>query len=57
MKDINWFKRHIEPQLLNFEVKYVNGNGDFGILNGVQFESKKLGGYIYFWEYGYDLLR
>ena len=53
MKDIQWFKTEVAPKLTNFILKYVEGEGDFGELNGVQFDSEELGGYIYFWEYGY----
>ncbi len=53
MKNIEWFKTEIEPSLINYVVKYVGGEGDFGKLDGVQFDSEEFGGYIYFWEYGF----
>lgn len=53
MKDIKWFRTEVAPKLINFNVKYVGGEGSFGRLQGVQFDSEELGGYIYFWEYGY----
>ena len=57
MKDIQWFKTEIAPKLVGYTLKYVDGEGDFGKLNGVQFDSEKLGGYIYFWEQGYIALQ
>jgi len=51
---IQWFKLKIESSLgVDFEFKYINEkNGDFGDLSGVQFDSEKMGGYIYFWSSG-----
>lgn len=50
-----WFESKVRPILAdNFEIKYINEkNGDLGDLSGVQFNSNKMGGYIYFWGTGY----
>ena len=53
MKNIEWFKKEIAPNLIGFTLKYVNGEGDFGWLEGVQFDSQQYGGYIYFWSLGF----
>lgn len=51
MKDMNWFKAVIAPQLNNYEMEYKHfeKEGDFGILTQVVFESERLGGNIDFW--------
>ena len=50
-----WFKSKVRPLLSDdFELKYVNDiDGDLGDLSGVQFDSNRVGGYIYFWSSGY----
>jgi len=47
---IKWFKLIIQSSLgVDFEFKYINEkDGDFGNLSGAQFDSEKMGGYIYF---------
>ena len=53
IKDVNWFKDGIEPKLNGFEVKYKYlEEGDFGSLNQIEFNSKKIGGEIDFWGLG-----
>lgn len=52
---LTWFESKIKPLLSgDFELKYVDDKeGDLGDLSGVQFDSDKMGGYIYFWSSGY----
>jgi len=54
MKDIDWFKRDIEPYLKGYDIKYkFYKNGDHGDLNEVEFNSKEKGGEIDFWSSGW----
>ncbi|MFN3301339.1 MAG: hypothetical protein ACK41Z_14225 [Sediminibacterium sp.] len=53
MRSYNWFINEIIPKMKGYEIKYVNERGDLGELNGIQFDSEKKGGYIYFWSSGY----
>lgn len=54
VKNIEWFKKEIEPQLKNYELQYrFYEQGDFGSLNQVLFESKEKGGNIDFWGLGW----
>lgn len=50
-----WFESNVKPLLSSdFELKYVDEkDSDLGDLSGVQFDSDKIGGYIYFWSSGY----
>ena len=52
---LEWFNINVKPLLGNdFELKYVDEKGgDLGDLSGVQFDSYKKGGYVYFWSSGY----
>lgn len=52
---LEWFNGNIKPLLSEeFELKYVDEKcGDLGDLSGVQFDSDKKGGYVYFWSSGY----
>ena len=53
-KFIDWFKDQLEDKLTpNYSLKYLKGKGDFGELSGVQFDSDKKGGHIYFWSLGF----
>ncbi|ANI89304.1 hypothetical protein A9P82_08440 [Arachidicoccus ginsenosidimutans] len=50
VKDIEWFKNNIAPKLKGYEFNYrFFKEGDFGSLNQVEFNSKKIGGNIDFW--------
>ena len=54
VKDLYWFKIVIAPSLKNYEIKYkFFEKGDFGSLNQVEFNSKKMGGEIDFWSEGW----
>jgi hypothetical protein len=49
-KDILWFKETVAPKLQGYDIKYrFYEEGDFGSLNQVLLESKKIGGQIDFW--------
>lgn len=52
---LKWFNLNIKPYLdSKYELKFVNEQGgDLGDLSGVQFDSEKQGGYIYFWSLGF----
>ena len=52
---IIWFKKMLAVTLNNqFDVTFISEpQGDLGALEGVQFESEYLGGYVYFWSGGY----
>ncbi len=53
-KTLEWFKKEVSPDLLNYKITYRNyKNGDFGDLDQVIIESKILGGGIYFWSSGW----
>jgi hypothetical protein len=53
-KDIDWFKKEIEPLLQEYEVYYrCYEQGDFGSLNQVLFEAKDKGGQIDYWGLGW----
>ncbi len=50
VKDIKWFKDELVPKLTGYELSYkFFDEGDFGSLNQVEFNSKKIGGNIDFW--------
>jgi len=54
MKNINWFKSVIAPNLNEYEIKYkFFDKGDFGSLNQVEFNSTEKGGEIDFWNTGW----
>lgn len=52
---IDWFNENIKPLLgSDFKFTFVNKkDSDLGELSGVQFDSDKKGGYIYFWSSGF----
>ncbi len=53
-KDIEWFKKVIEPTLKGYKIQYrFYEEGDFGSLNQVIFNSPIKGGGIDFWELGW----
>ena len=53
-KDVIWFKKEVAPILKNYELNYkFFEQGDFGSLNQVEFNSKRTGGNIDFWELGW----
>ena len=53
-RNIEWFKKELSPNMKGFELSYrYFEQGDFGHLNQVEFNSKKLGGNIDFWELGW----
>jgi hypothetical protein len=48
--NVDWFKKRIAPCMGSFEIKYkFFKDGDFGSLNQVEFNSKRVGGNIDFW--------
>jgi hypothetical protein len=52
--NIEWFKSELAPQLPGYELEYkFFGEGDFGALNQVEFNSSKIGGNIDFWSLGW----
>lgn len=52
--DSHWFKDKIEPKMEGFEIGYRYwADGDFGSLDQVEFNSKKIGGSIDFWGLGW----
>ena len=54
IKDINWFKNGVEPKMKGFKVEYKYWEeGDFGSLNQIRFDSRKIGGNIDFWGLGW----
>jgi hypothetical protein len=54
VKDFEWFKKEIIPNLKNYELSYkFFQEGDFGSLNQIEFNSKKIGGNIDFWGLGW----
>jgi hypothetical protein len=54
MKDIEWFKKCVEPLLKGYEINYrYFDKGDFGSLNQAEFNSKKIGGNVDFWGLGW----
>ena len=50
----NWLKNTLKPQIDGlYEIMDISeSDGDFGPLEGIQFNSPKQGGYIYFWGNG-----
>lgn len=52
--EMEWFDKNIKPLLgSDFELKIIDvKESDLGDLLGVQFDSDKKGGYIYFWSSG-----
>ena len=53
-KTLEWFKKEVSPDLLNYKITYRNyENGDFGDLDQIIIESKILGGGIDFWSSGW----
>ena len=54
VKDIEWFKKSVEPLLNGYEINYkYYDKGDFGSLNQAEFNSKKIGGNVDFWGLGW----
>lgn len=53
-KGIEWFKNEVSPNLEGYELSYkFFEEGDFGSLNQVEFNSRKIGGNIDFWGLGW----
>ena len=53
-KTLEWFKKEVSPDLLNYKITYRSyKNGDFGDLDQIIIESKILGGEIDFWSSGW----
>lgn len=49
-----WFKEEMEPRLSGFSLAYRSfGEGDFGHLERVEFESEALMGTFDFWSHGW----
>ena len=54
IKDVEWFKSNIIPKIKGYELDYkFFYKGDFGSLNQIEFNSKKIGGNIDFWGLGW----
>lgn len=54
LNDIEWFKIKLSPKFKGYELNYKYfEEGDFGSLNQVEFNSKKIGGNIDFWGLGW----
>lgn len=54
INDFDRFKNNIIPLLKGYEINYkFFENGDFGSLNQIEFNSKKIGGNFDFWELGW----
>jgi hypothetical protein len=54
VKNMEWFKAELAPKLEGYELSYkFFDEGDFGSLNQVEFNSKKVGGNIDFWGLGW----
>jgi hypothetical protein len=53
-KDIEWFRSNVAPKIKGYELRYkFFDEGDFGSLNQVEFNSKRIGGNIDFWGLGW----
>ena len=53
-KDSMWFKDVVEPKMKGFKTEYKYWEeGDFGSLNQIEFNSRKIGGNIDFWGSGF----
>ena len=50
----DWLENTFKPQIVGlYEIKEISeSDGDFGSLEGIQFDNSAKGGYIYFWEKG-----
>lgn len=54
VKDIEWFKSNVIPKIKGYELGYkFFDEGDFGSLNQIEFNSKKIGGNVDFWGLGW----
>jgi hypothetical protein len=54
VRNIEWFRDALAPKLEGYELSYrFFDDGDFGFLNQVEFNSKKIGGNIDFWGLGW----
>lgn len=55
LRDVEWFKNMVSPNLSGYEVNYrpFDEEGDFGSLMEVEFISRKLGVIIDFWSLGW----
>lgn len=54
IKDSTWFKDGIEPKMRSFKIEYKYWEeGDFGSLNQIEFNSRRIGGNIDFWGSGF----
>ena len=52
--DIQWFKFKLAPKFGGYKLDYkFFSEGDFGSLNQVEFNSRKIGGNIDFWDLGW----
>jgi hypothetical protein len=53
-QDLDWFEKEVAPNLNGYELNYkFYQEGDFGSLNQIEFNSKKVGGNIDFWGLGW----
>ncbi len=54
IKDVEWFKDNVVPKIKGYELEYkFFDEGDFGSLNQIEFNSKKIGGNVDFWGLGW----
>lgn len=54
IKDVKWFKSNVIPKIKGYELEYkFFDEGDFGSLNQIEFNSKKIGGNVDFWGLGW----
>jgi hypothetical protein len=54
LKDIDWFKSKVIPHIKGYDIKYkFFTEGDFGSLNQIELDSKKIGGNIDLWGLGW----
>ncbi|MBT1688999.1 hypothetical protein [Dawidia soli] len=55
MKNIEWFKRNMSPNLKGYELIYKSfeEEGDFGFLSRVEFNSEVFAGTVDFWSSGW----
>jgi len=53
-KNIEWFKNNVVSKMKEYELKYkFFEEGDFGSLNQIEFNSRRIGGNVDFWGLGW----
>lgn len=54
MFDISWFNKEVAHKFTKYSIEQKSfGQGDFGALEQVIFDSTDIGGNLDFWEYGW----